>query len=520
MLAPTTAVFLSDDVTHHYATVYDVDYKKQIVTLADPWAQVSFLLTGRNLIGAKAHARLGAAGKSLLELTFKDFARALHGLANAGALLPPTIDVVEKLYPERAGDESFLFWRYSRPLTGGMDATLMTMLELGGRDDLKSKPRLALLSDYTNDLAIGVLSNFANDASAGKDAGRTNFFRRLGNYATGLPWSLKWTLVQRSKLAADYPLQLAIVEGFLKSAPADVDLQIERANLLLKLHRPADALTQSQASRRQWERDVAASIAIKPAEKAIAAFFARNYGRGQDELFAWRYARLTLLDAQAALATDPKAPVASKLTELDDRLGSRVRMRTAFFGEMARIAHLTGNKSVSEALIETTADASLSDRELSHVAGEMFRHFTTELSVGALSPQTQKKLRASPLKAAFCEQSDGGEILTDQQKPLVDALANSAKPNANQTGRPARLSRSSTQTRQQPRLPSPSEMQVSAAQFIAALARSRYLFYFFPIINLTYVSRFPIFSHRRPRHGEDAHNSGLLSCFPDRGSLP
>ena len=187
---------------------------KQIVTLADPWAQVSFLLTGRNLIGAKAHARLGDAGESLLELTFKDFARALHGLANAGALLPPTIDVVEKLYPERAGDESFLFWRYSRPLTGGMDATLMTMLDLGGRDDLKSKPRLALLSDYTNDLAIGVLSNFANDASAGKDAGRTNFFRRLGNYATGLPWSLKWTLVQRSKLAADYPLQLAIVEGF------------------------------------------------------------------------------------------------------------------------------------------------------------------------------------------------------------------------------------------------------------------------------------------------------------------
>jgi hypothetical protein len=57
----------------------------------------------------------------------------------------------------------------------------------------------------------------------------------------------------------------------------------------------------------------------------------------------------------------------------------------------------------------------------------MFRHFTTELSVGALSPQTQKKLRASTLKAIFCERSNGGEILLDQQKPLVDALAKFCK---------------------------------------------------------------------------------------------
>lgn len=428
LLIPTTALFLSDDVTHHFATVYAINYNKEIVTLADPWAQVSFLRAGHNLIGAAAQPRLGAKGEALLDVSFKDMARALHGLANPGRLLHPTIDVIDKLYPELADDESYLFWRYARPMSGGFDAALMTMLELTSRSDLAKKPRLAQLAAYSNDLAIGVLTSFeGNDGPAGKTSAQALFLRRLDTYAAAMPWALKWTLLQRAKMRGDHPLELAIVEAFLKTAPADMDMQIERATLLLDLHRTSDALAQAQASRKQWDKDVAASIAIKPADKAIAAFFTHNYGRSQDQLFAWRYARLSLIEVRAALNTVPKGPVGTRLTDLDARLGSKVPLRVAFFGELARIAHLAGDQANEDALIEGASQLSLSELERSHVAGAMFRHFTSDASVAGLSPQAQKAFRASPLKANVCEQSEGGNILPDQQDALVAALAKFCK---------------------------------------------------------------------------------------------
>jgi hypothetical protein len=428
LLAPLTAVFLSDDVTHHYATVYAVDAKKEVVTLADPWAQVSFLRAGHNLIGAAARPWSGPKGEALLDVSFKDMMRALHGLANPGRLVPATIEVIDKLYPELGQDESYLFWRYARPLPGGVDAALMTMLELTARNDLDKKPRLKRLAAYANDLAIGVLTDFeGNDGPGGKPQAQAVFLRRLDAYASAMPWALKWTLLQRAKVRGDHPLELAIVEAFLKADAADMDMQIERAALLLDLRRVAEALAQMQASRKQWDRDVAASIAIKPADKAIAAFFAHNYGRSQDQLFAWRYARLSLLEIRAALLADRKAAIGARLTDLDARLGARIRLRVAFFGELADITRLVGDQANEDALVEGASQASLSEQERSHVARAMFEHFTTKASIAAFSPQAQNAFRASPLKAEVCEQSAGGNILPDQQDALVAALAKFCK---------------------------------------------------------------------------------------------
>jgi hypothetical protein len=82
LLAPGTVVFLSDEVTHHYAIVDDIDYQKEVVTLIDPWAGASFLLAGRNVLGVRARAYTGPKGQPFLDLTFAECLRVIHGTAD------------------------------------------------------------------------------------------------------------------------------------------------------------------------------------------------------------------------------------------------------------------------------------------------------------------------------------------------------------------------------------------------------------------------------------------------------
>ena len=115
LFEPGRAVFLSDDVTHHYAIVDDIDLRRRVVTLVDPWAFVSFLLPGHNYKDVKARAYRGGRGQPLLDLTFDEFLRVLGGSVE-GIVPDQFFQAFEKLYPELARREDYLVWKYTRLL--------------------------------------------------------------------------------------------------------------------------------------------------------------------------------------------------------------------------------------------------------------------------------------------------------------------------------------------------------------------------------------------------------------------
>jgi len=159
VVEPGLLVFLSDDVTHHYASVENVDYEKQIITLADPWASESFLLAGYNVIDVKARAYIGLKGQPLLDLSFDEFLRALRGSIEMD--VPQALfQVLEKIYPVETSEEAYLVWKYSRLLASDYPTQLIIRLEMSKRSDLSSKPRLSLLIQYANDLVAGVPTDF------------------------------------------------------------------------------------------------------------------------------------------------------------------------------------------------------------------------------------------------------------------------------------------------------------------------------------------------------------------------
>ena len=66
------SVYLSDGVSNHTALIYSVDRDEQEIRLFDPWAFESFLLPGRNIIGATATAVM-VNDRPILVLSFDDF---------------------------------------------------------------------------------------------------------------------------------------------------------------------------------------------------------------------------------------------------------------------------------------------------------------------------------------------------------------------------------------------------------------------------------------------------------------
>ena len=153
-LATGRAVFLSDGITHHYALVDSVDYIRKIVTLLDPWAAVSFLLPDHNVIGVKGRAYTGPQGQPLLDLSFDDYMRAIHGQLEM-IVWDPFFQTMEKVYSDIAGEEEYLVWKYSRILeSGDFDSAVLTTIMLSARPDIATKPKLRLLTQYAKDYPI------------------------------------------------------------------------------------------------------------------------------------------------------------------------------------------------------------------------------------------------------------------------------------------------------------------------------------------------------------------------------
>jgi hypothetical protein len=414
-MAPGRAVFLSDGVTHHYAIIDWVDPKRRIVTLVDPWAPVSFMLPGHNVAGVSAHAYTGANGAPLLDLTFDDFTTLLHGSIEA---IDPHdyFATMEKLYPQRAATQDYLVWKYTRLLASGdFDTELMTAVEINGRKDLAALPKLRLLLDYSNDEVIGVMTSFSVPAPgrgakpAEIPALRAAFLKRLPDYATTLPWTLKWLLFSRTDESTDTGLRLAIIDAFLAADPHDTDFLIARADTMLRLHQPDAALARLDAAQDQWTQDVQHAIATPP-DKALAFFFARNYGLETFDIMQWRYARIQLTRMIAQLQRDPTTNVSPSLNDLLDKYKVGPLL-IDYFGELLEIAWRSRAWADETAELGAVIRLAQDDDSRAHIAEALYRQFQTLQPIAALPPPLRYQLRRSAVGNALCGIEGDGRII-------------------------------------------------------------------------------------------------------------
>jgi hypothetical protein len=416
-LSPGRTVFLSDEVTHHFSMVDGVDYKKQIVTLLDPWAPVSFLLPGNNVVDVRARAYTGPRGQPLLDLTFDEFLRVIHGSLEMAEPVP-YFETLEKLSPKMADNDDYLFWKYSRRLASGdFETGLFADLEVKRRSDLASRPKLRLLLDYSNDLTIGVITSFTiprpgTGAARKEDVSglRSAFRQRLGAYSTALPWSLKWLLLARTDETTDTELRLEIVDSFLKADPSDVDFQIVRAETLLRQNRVADALSQLDMAQRQWTADVTKMIATSPDEKALDFFFAKDYGVHSLRVLHWRYARIQLLRVIGQLMQNPQTDESGSVDDLAKKYVAGP-LDIDFFPELLQIFWLSHATADEEAELVAILPYANDAARRTHIAKAFYQQFMARQSITTVSGPARARLRQSAVGAELCGILRDGRII-------------------------------------------------------------------------------------------------------------
>ena len=457
LIAPGQGVLLSDDVTHHYAMIYSVDVKRKRVTLLDNWASVSFLLPGRNVSGVEAVASVGKNGENLLELTFDDFVRSLRGILCV-AFVQNFFTAIEKNYADQAGTEDYSFWKYSRMLTSGdFEVALMIALELGGGDQKKEK--LKLLKAFSNDVAIGLMSNFsvaglgAPQADSGKN--KAAFLLRLDAYAKELPWTLRWFLLDKADMTQDPSVRMAIVDAFLKADKTDVDFQIKRAQFLLREGRLGDARAQLDQAEKQWKTNVAAVIDAPSEGEALKIFQEKDYGLQSHEILRWQAARIRYLRAAVELS-EPNPGKDAKITRLssadeilreafppytkeaelagDNRARSDFRvetLQTLFLADkkpeeersllsfVEAAEHLAAHpKKIAGGARPVTAERAAASAENSRVA--VYRHLVESRSVNDLSADTRSRLAASRIWPEICQMAKGRTRFSAYNAPALE----------------------------------------------------------------------------------------------------
>ena len=427
-LLPSVAVFLSDGSNFHYAVIGAVDYQAETVTLADPWAKVSFLRKGFNQAEVVGEVLAAPDGTPRMRLSFADFAKVFRGeidsTANAGGFSPVlTFDALARIYPEIADSEAFLFWRYSR-LISQLDPThgVDVLAELGQRPDLEAKPSLRLLADAAGMMQAirsnyGVLINVVNktiispedEPDTPKRAElieqvRDSIKDYLPALADAFPSVLMLRLIESARESDDLELRQLAAEVFLARHPDDLDLMIIKAQTLLEVGDDAGALAQLDAARGRWKALITQVVATSAGADPVAWFEATKLRLVTFNLMHWRRARIELLSA--ITKAGPGKP-SNLVATLDAVANTYDPMRSHglafdFPGLMLWLAWRNGDVAAERGLITNAIDtvpegATRNAIALALLEHARFRHGLKDMLAGDWST-----VRASFLKPMLC----------------------------------------------------------------------------------------------------------------------
>lgn len=426
-MIPGVTVFLSDGSTFHYTVVAAVDYEKQTITLADPWAGVSFLRKGFNQAGIAAET-VTIAGKTGLSLTFDEFATVFRGQIDATAdvaRFSPTItfDTLAAIYPEIASSEAFHFWRTSRMLAG-LDTNEVAPIvgELVHRSDLDTKPLLFELANAAS-ILLAIRTNFglfvnpldgqvdvvANLPDADRDASisaiRSKTINDLPRIAKILPAVTRLRMLEDVVQTDDLELQLELAQAFALAYPDDVEWALDEARALLMLERVPEAQAVLTRARQLWTASVQAQIDV-PADQAVEWFgkHSPSFGTVSFYLLHWQRARLSLLEAVA----DPT------LVSGEERdwwgtlgrgyvVGGTYGIANDFLEESLWIAWRRGNATLERELIAAGIEGGAGDIAWEpFMAGAVLAHATWRHGMKDLLGEEWDRARSSFLKPELC----------------------------------------------------------------------------------------------------------------------
>lgn len=431
-LLPSVAVFLSDGSTFHYAPIADVDYQAETVTLADPWAKVSFLRKGFNQADVAAEVLTAPDGTPRLRLSFSDFAKVFRGeidaTANAADFSPSvTFQALARIYPEIAGDEKFLFWRYSR-LISQLDpkygAAIMT--ELGDRTDLEAKPSLKLLADTAGMLQAirsnyGLLINLLNKTMITPekepdtpkrqeliDSVRDSIIDYLPSLADAFPSVLMLRLIESARESDDLVLRQAVNDVFLEKHPDDLDLMIVKAETLLLLGQETEALAALDVARARWRAVIAQVVATAPGADPVAWFEANSpkLHLVTFNLMHWRRARIELLTGIAKAGPGKPSTIAETVASAEksyDPMHSH-GIQYDFPALMLWLAWRNGDTEAERGYV-TTALASVPEGQTRvEIARALLEHARWRHGLKDVLGGDWEAARSSWLKPVLCEQ--------------------------------------------------------------------------------------------------------------------
>jgi tetratricopeptide (TPR) repeat protein len=437
-MIPGVLVFLSDGSTFHYTYVASVDYNQRTITLADPWAGVSFLRRGFNQAGVAAKDVATVAGKPGLLLTFDEFAAVFRGLidstaGSAGFPARITFDALARIYPEIADSEAFLVWRYSRMLARlNTPDGLASIAELGDRNDLDAKPGLGRIADaaglllairtnlgFTADPRRRRLTSFAELADTPERqallaAERQRVIDALPGLAKSMPTLLLLALLEDAALLDDRELRLAVADAALSARPQDVEFLLAKAEALLALERFEEARPVLASARQIWSSDLVTAIDV-PADRVLQWFneHSRRLHLVTFDLLHWQRARIDLLEAIA----DPRVVGGSTEDWLAD-LGNNYAPSDSYGAPVDHLekslwlAWRRGDHGLERGLVLAGLDHARGDTALEyHLAAAVLMHARWRRGLVGLLGEDRARVKASFLGSRLCEIVAAGEAM-------------------------------------------------------------------------------------------------------------
>ena len=408
LLVPGLELFLSDDVTHHYDSVFSVDLAGGKAELLDLWATTSFLFPGRNLAGVEAVAvERGGDRAPLLALTLPELRSVLRGMVQWYFVID-MMAAIEALYPESATTPDYLTWKYGVILgAGSIEAGIFAIADMADKTRDSTDPDLLALSRAGDDLYRGLITGFAD-----REGGEAGFGADIPVFAARLPFTVRWQLARKLSEFGHRDLAVDFLRANVEAHPDDVDFRLALVEALLAAGDGAAARTELAAARRQWRADVKSMIVADNEDEAVAYFLPHTKDTIAFELFELRYQRMLLADARLRFLLDGDRGGFAAITAYFKDYGTDDFL-AGFAEELLLTTHQIASPNDEAELV--AALAVLPPGRLRELAAQaVFAHFTRDADLAATAEPAATLASAPGFAGMVCDNGAGGTALISQ----------------------------------------------------------------------------------------------------------
>lgn len=404
LLVPGVELFLTDDVTHHYDSVFSVDLPGGTATLLDPWAKSSFLLPGRNLAGVEATITERGERQPLLNVKLPELRNVLRGMVQ-WYLPVDMMAAIEALFPDLAATPDYLAWKYGVLIgSGSFDAGAFAVEHLAQKTAGSGNEDLAALQRAGSDLYPGLMTGFTN-----RTDGEAGFKADIPVFAARLPFTVRWLLARRLVEFGHLELAISFLRANVEAHPDDVDFRVALAETLAKAGDAKAAQDELAAARKQWRADVKSMIVAENEDEAVAYFLPHVKDTMSFRLFQYRYERMLLLDARLRFALSGDRAGLDEVADYFKTYGTSAFL-AGFSEELLLTLHQIDGPAGEAGLIDgLTALADPHERDFA--ADSVFAHFTKIADLDSEPEAAAALARAPDFATQACEKGREGTRL-------------------------------------------------------------------------------------------------------------